>query len=72
MYLLEACWLVLIAIEKVTISGKINCKESYNGLFRLVCMHVANTCRHLHAKRIDGINSSCFFPCHFVRTLTKV
>ena len=51
MYLLEACWLVLIAIEKVTISGKINCKESYNGLFGLVCMHVANTCRHLHANR---------------------
>ena len=48
MYLLEACWLVLIAIEKVTISGKINCKESYSGL---VCMHVANTCRHLHANR---------------------
>jgi len=41
------CWLVLI--------GKIKklCKESYNELFRRVCMHVTNTCMHLYAKRID-------------------
>jgi len=45
--LLEVCWLALI--------GKIKklCKESYNELFRCVCMHVANTCMHLYAKRID-------------------
>ena len=65
MYLLEACWLVLIAIEKVTISGKINCKESYNGLFRLVCMHVANTCRHLHANRTGWDQFVMFLPMSF-------